>query len=566
MARHLAAPGGAERVPPSPIVPSHARATRPHGRDIEGRSGQDEIPATAGCGRVACRAYEDLVGTPSACVGGHVVLGRETRAVAGAVAAQLGLPAPERGHGSTFGHPPPSSCCRRCAGCGRRAARRGCGRFCGRRKSSANAEKAAVDFMAGTLGLAVDTASPGVVAGVAVDLSKSCDHIPPMLREIADRAGLSAAIAGPMCEVYAFPHQVRAGGLAGQPRGPSRGLAPGCPAATDWMALLMYCWRVDAERGAPGTQARPYVDDLAAQPTGPAAEVVRTTTDLELRVVQLRKTSSCTRINEAESARLYIRTLLRSACVVVRGRRRAGLAGRVCRPGPRLPRDLAAAMMAGTCERAHAAPAVLTIARAAGGPCRVGARTWRTRQRCPRHGGPRPPRSQRRQQGCVRCLGWPPGTNPGPGPPLVCCHSGHSESRKLSGAVTGPRTGESRESVLFVYGTCLRPLGARPCLQTEPGGRRCTSRGGAAALGRCLGGASFGGLARGSRMPNATLSTTWRWRAACQRCGRYVSRVSVWAALLRAACTLRGRRCLPPPAARRRPACRRVPTVRRPHA
>lgn len=77
-----------------------------------------------------------------------------------------------------------------------------------------------------------------------MDWSKCYDHIPlSLLREIAERAGLPMAIAALMCAAYAFPHTVRADGVARAPRVPVRGFAPVCPAATDWMALLMYCWR-----------------------------------------------------------------------------------------------------------------------------------------------------------------------------------------------------------------------------------------------------------------------------------------------------------------------------------
>ena len=42
------------------------------------------------------------------------------------------------------------------------------------------------------------------------------------------------------------------------------GLAPGCPAATDWLALVMHCWDTRLRGLAPGLVTRAYVDDLSA--------------------------------------------------------------------------------------------------------------------------------------------------------------------------------------------------------------------------------------------------------------------------------------------------------------
>lgn len=79
------------------------------------------------------------------------------------------------------------------------------------------------------------------MAGIAVDWSKCYEHIPlSVLNEIADRAGLPAAVTRPMPAAYAFLRQICADGLAGEPLVPARGLAPGCPVATDWIALLMF--------------------------------------------------------------------------------------------------------------------------------------------------------------------------------------------------------------------------------------------------------------------------------------------------------------------------------------
>ena len=49
---------------------------------------------------------------------------------------------------------------------------------------------------------------------------------------------------------------------------PTRGLAPGCPMATDWLALLMLCWRSRVLARGPEVVARDYVDDLVTTSAG----------------------------------------------------------------------------------------------------------------------------------------------------------------------------------------------------------------------------------------------------------------------------------------------------------
>lgn len=141
--------------------------------------------------------------------------------------------------------------------------------------------------MAGMFGIAVDPAGGDAVSGVAVQWSTCNGHVPlSLLRESAERAGLPMEIAGPMCAAYAFPRLV-ADALPGAPQVPERGFAPGCPAATDWMALLMFCWRRNAEKRCPVAQAKAYVDDLVAHVTGPEKQAARAANYLAEHVSQL---------------------------------------------------------------------------------------------------------------------------------------------------------------------------------------------------------------------------------------------------------------------------------------
>lgn len=157
--------------------------------------------------------------------------------------------------------------------------------------------------MARTLGLAVGMAGGDTVAGVGVDWSKCYGHIPlSLLRKIAELAGLLGAVWRPMVAAYTFPRQVKSDGLAGEPGAPSRGLAPGCPAATDWMALLMYCWRRKAERLCPEAQARAYVDDLTAHVTAPPLSAIAVATQREAQLREFGESLGLV-INETKSVR-----------------------------------------------------------------------------------------------------------------------------------------------------------------------------------------------------------------------------------------------------------------------
>lgn len=121
---------------------------------------------------------------------------------------------------------------------------------------------AAADSLAGLLGLEIAAAHEGsdMVAGLALDLFKCYGRLPlVLLREVADRAGVPRAPSGTMLHCYGMRRRVRADGLA---LGVVRGLAPGCPAATHWPALVARCWA--HEVAARGAAPRDYVDDLVA--------------------------------------------------------------------------------------------------------------------------------------------------------------------------------------------------------------------------------------------------------------------------------------------------------------
>lgn len=87
---------------------------------------------------------------------------------------------------------------------------------------------------------------------------------------MAIHVGVPPAVARPMIAAYSFPRLVRSGGLGGEARVLVRGLAQGCPAATDWMALMMHGWRARVSQLVPVVRTRGDVDDLEAYIEGGA--------------------------------------------------------------------------------------------------------------------------------------------------------------------------------------------------------------------------------------------------------------------------------------------------------
>lgn len=104
----------------------------------------------------------------------------------------------------------------------------------------------AADEHAADLGVDVDLVHADRVelAGLALDWSMCYIHVPLfLLEQLALRVGLPAAVWRPMLSAHAAPHFVVADGTSGDAVVPIRGLAPGCPAATHWLALLTHCLR-----------------------------------------------------------------------------------------------------------------------------------------------------------------------------------------------------------------------------------------------------------------------------------------------------------------------------------
>ena len=88
----------------------------------------------------------------------------------------------------------------------------------------------------------------GAMGGLALDWSKCYDRLPlSVLQDLAIAAGLPRGIWSPMLQAYALPRLVRADGVAGPTKRPTCGLAPGCPGATDWLALLVHLWKTKIE-------------------------------------------------------------------------------------------------------------------------------------------------------------------------------------------------------------------------------------------------------------------------------------------------------------------------------
>ena len=93
------------------------------------------------------------------------------------------------------------------------------------------------------------------LAGVAYDWSKCYDRLPlSLLRELAGKVGMPDALVEPMLSAYSAPRRVLFSGLASAEVEPTCGLTPGCPATTDWLALLMLPWLLRV-RKIPGVKA-----------------------------------------------------------------------------------------------------------------------------------------------------------------------------------------------------------------------------------------------------------------------------------------------------------------------
>ncbi len=57
-------------------------------------------------------------------------------------------------------------------------------------------------------------------------------------------------------------------GRIGPERRPTAGRAPGCPRATDWLALVIHMYTKSLVDEVPNVSSRPYVDDITSDHTG----------------------------------------------------------------------------------------------------------------------------------------------------------------------------------------------------------------------------------------------------------------------------------------------------------
>ena len=104
-----------------------------------------------------------------------------------------------------------------------------------------------------------------MLSGVALDWSKCYDHVSSaLLEQLALLCRLPARLYQHMLAAYRMQRHVLLNGMLGPPAVPARGLAAGCPRATDWMAIMSYVLVRELQNIIPTTVPRPYVDDLTA--------------------------------------------------------------------------------------------------------------------------------------------------------------------------------------------------------------------------------------------------------------------------------------------------------------
>ena len=103
--------------------------------------------------------------------------------------------------------------------------------------------------------------SGAVLSGVALDWSKCYDHVSSALLErLARLCRLPASLFMPMLAAYNMQRHVLLGGMLGPAKTPARGLAAGCPRATDWMAIMSYVLVRELQQTVPSTYGRGEVD------------------------------------------------------------------------------------------------------------------------------------------------------------------------------------------------------------------------------------------------------------------------------------------------------------------
>ena len=107
------------------------------------------------------------------------------------------------------------------------------------------------------------------VSGIALDWSKCYDHVViDLLEDIARAAQVPAEITKPMLAAYRQPRRALLKSVVGSARSPSNGLPPGCPGATDWVALLIHLLTTELRNAGASVSVRAYVDDVTATTQG----------------------------------------------------------------------------------------------------------------------------------------------------------------------------------------------------------------------------------------------------------------------------------------------------------
>jgi len=128
-----------------------------------------------------------------------------------------------------------------------------------------------------------------VLSGVALDWSKCYDHVSSvLLGHLARLCRLPEGLFLPMLAAYNMQRHILLGGMLGPAKAPARGLAAGCPRATDWMAIMSYVLVRELQQTVPTTSPRPYVDDLTADIEHPDTDDGRE--DAVLAVTQMEST------------------------------------------------------------------------------------------------------------------------------------------------------------------------------------------------------------------------------------------------------------------------------------
>jgi hypothetical protein len=125
-------------------------------------------------------------------------------------------------------------------------------------------------------------------SGLALDWSKCYDHL---LLDLLDRVGqrvkIPPALLRPMLAAYRQPRAILLAGALAKEKRPTAGLAPGCPRATDLLAIVVYMYTSNMADIHPGIVSRPYVDDSTSDITDQcpetAVEIVSGTVDFTNR-------------------------------------------------------------------------------------------------------------------------------------------------------------------------------------------------------------------------------------------------------------------------------------------